>query len=91
MSGAKRNLLSAPVMGIVGATKYYGPVEALKAVNLNIRRGQVQAIVGENGAGKSTLIGIAAGAVQPDFAIIRISGKEIKRPNAKKLHRAGGR
>ena len=89
MSGAKRNLLSAPVMGIVGATKYYGPVEALKAVNLNIRRGQVQAVVGENGAGKSTLIGIAAGAVQPDFAIIRISGKEIKRPNAKKLHRAG--
>ncbi len=89
MSGAKRNLLSAPVMGIVGATKYYGPVEALKAVNLNIRRSQVQAVVGENGAGKSTLIGIAAGAVQPDFAIIRISGKEIKRPNAKKLHRAG--
>jgi ribose transport system ATP-binding protein len=89
MSGAKRNLLSAPVMGIVGATKYYGPVEALKAVNLNIRRGQVQAVVGENGAGKSTLIGIAAGAVQADFAIIRIAGKEIKRPNAKKLHRAG--
>ena len=89
MSGAKRNLLSAPVMGIVGATKYYGPVEALKAVNLNIRRGQVQAVVGENGAGKSTLIGIAAGAVQADFAVIRIAGKEIKRPNAKKLHRAG--
>src|SRR3974377_1094372 len=89
MSGAKRNLLSAPVMGIVGATKYYGPVEALKAVNLNIRRGQVKAVVGENGAGKSTLIGVAAGAVQPDYAIIRISGKEIKRPNAKKLRRAG--
>jgi ribose transport system ATP-binding protein len=89
MSGAKRNLLSAPIMGLVGATKYYGPVEALKAVNLNIRRGQVQAVVGENGAGKSTLIGVAAGAVQPDYAIIRIAGKEIKRPNAKKLRRAG--
>jgi ribose transport system ATP-binding protein len=76
-------------MGIVGATKYYGPVEALKAVNLNIRRGQVHAVVGENGAGKSTLIGIATGAVPPDFALIRVSGKEIKRPNAKKLHRAG--
>ena len=76
-------------MGIVGATKYYGPVEALKAVNLTIRRGQVHAVVGENGAGKSTLIGIATGAVPPDFAVIRVAGKEIKRPNAKKLHRAG--
>jgi ribose transport system ATP-binding protein len=89
MSGAKRNLLNAPVMGLVGATKYYGPVEALKAVSINFRRGQVHAVVGENGAGKSTLIGIATGAVPPDFAVIRVSGKEIKRPNAKKLHRAG--
>jgi len=89
MSAGKRNLMGAPVMGIVGATKYYGPVEALKAVSLTIRRGQVHAVVGENGAGKSTLIGIAAGAVPPDFAVIRVTGKEIKRPNAKKLHRAG--
>jgi ribose transport system ATP-binding protein len=89
MSAAKRNLMGAPVMGIVGATKYYGPVEALKAVSLNFRRGEVHAIVGENGAGKSTLIGIATGAIPPDFAVIRVSGKEIKRPNAKKLHRAG--
>ena len=63
MKAAKRNLLGAPVMGIVGATKYYGPVQALKGVNLTIRRGQVHAVVGENGAGKSTLIGIAAGVV----------------------------
>ena len=89
MSGGKKNLLGAPIMGIVGATKYYGPVEALKAVSLTIRRGQVHAVVGENGAGKSTLIGIAAGAVPPDFAVLRVAGKEIKRPNARKLHRAG--
>jgi ribose transport system ATP-binding protein len=89
MSANRRNLLGAPVMGIVGATKYYGPVEALKAVSVTIRRGQVHAVVGENGAGKSTLIGIAAGAVPPDFAVLRVAGKEIKRPNARKLHRAG--
>jgi ribose transport system ATP-binding protein len=89
MTPARRNLLGAPIMGIVGATKYYGPVEALKAVSVTIRRGQVHAVVGENGAGKSTLIGIAAGAVPPDFAVLRVAGKEIKRPNARKLHRAG--
>jgi ribose transport system ATP-binding protein len=89
MKAARKNLLGAPIMGIVGATKYYGPVQALKGVNLTIRRGQVHAVVGENGAGKSTLIGIAAGAVTPDFAVLRVAGKEIKRPNARKLHRAG--
>jgi ribose transport system ATP-binding protein len=89
MSTGTRNLMGAPVMGIVGATKYYGPVQALRAVSLNIRRGQVHAVVGENGAGKSTLIGIASGAVRPDFAVIRVAGKEIKRPTARKLHRAG--
>jgi len=89
MTPGKRNLMGAPVMGIVAATKYYGPVQALKAVSLSIRRGQVHAVVGENGAGKSTLIGIAAGAVRPDFAVLRVAGREIKRPNARKLHRAG--
>ena len=77
---AGRNLLGAPVMGIVGATKYYGPVEALKAVNLTIRRGQVHAVVGENGAGKSTLIGIATGAVPPDFAVIRVAARKSRDP-----------
>ena len=89
MKPPKKNLMGAPVMGIVGATKYYGPVQALKTVNVSIRRGQVHAVVGENGAGKSTLIGIAAGVVRPDFAVLRVAGKEIKRPNGKKMHRAG--
>ena len=88
MSAAK-NLMSAPVLGIVGATKSYGPVDALRAVNLNVRRGEVHAIVGENGAGKSTLIGIVAGTIPPDFVIVRVGGKEVKKPNAKKLRRAG--
>ena len=86
---APKQFMAAPVMGIVGATKYYGPVEALKAVSLNVKRGEIHAIVGENGAGKSTLIGIAAGAIPPDFAVVRMVGKEVKRPNAKRLRKVG--
>ncbi len=86
---APKQFMAAPVMGIVGATKFYGPVEALKAVNLNVKRGEIHAIVGENGAGKSTLIGIAAGTIPPDFAVVRMVGKEVKRPNAKKLRKVG--
>ena len=46
--------------------KSFGPVQALKGVDVLIMPGEVHAIVGENGAGKSTLIGIAAGVLHAD-------------------------
>ena len=51
----------APVMALTRVRKSFGPVEALKGVDLVIVPGEVHAIVGENGAGKSTLIGIEIG------------------------------
>jgi len=79
----------SPAIELIAINKSFGTVHANKDVSLSVERGTIHGIVGENGAGKSTLIGIAAGAVPPDFAVIRVAGKEIKRPNAKKLHRAG--
>lgn len=58
-------------------TKQYPGVKALDRVSLQVRKGEVHAIVGENGAGKSTLIKVLAGVIQPDLGKIRIEGKEI--------------
>ena len=44
-----------------GITKIYGPTQALKGVDFDIRRGAVTALFGENGAGKSTLMKILSG------------------------------
>ena len=69
-----------PVMTLAGMRKSFGPVQALKGVDVLIMPGEVHAIVGENGAGKSTLIGIAAGVLHADAGAIYYGGKHIGGP-----------
>ena len=59
-------------------SKYYPGVTALNHVSLEIRKGEVHALVGENGAGKSTLIKTCSGAIQPSEGEIVINGKTFK-------------
>jgi rhamnose transport system ATP-binding protein len=58
-------------------TKAYAGVQALADASLELRAGEVHALVGENGAGKSTLIKILTGAVQPDSGEIVLNGKTL--------------
>jgi ribose transport system ATP-binding protein len=67
-----------PIMTLAGLRKSFGPVQALKGVDVLIMPGEVHAIVGENGAGKSTLIGIAAGVLQADAGAIYYDGKYVE-------------
>lgn len=59
--------------------KEYPGVVALKDVTLQLRKGEILALIGENGAGKSTLIKTCSGAVVPTSGKIRINGKEFDR------------
>jgi ABC-2 type transport system ATP-binding protein len=56
---------------------YASGFEALKDVNLEIRRGEIFALLGPNGAGKTTLISIICGIVNPSSGTIRVDGKDI--------------
>ena len=56
--------------------KRYGHVEALKGVDLGLKKGEVLGLVGDNAAGKSTLIKVLSGAINMDSGRIFIEGKE---------------
>jgi len=62
------------VLRMEGVSKRYGATRALEGVGLELRRGEVHALLGENGAGKSTLVKILSGAVKPDGGRMAIEG-----------------
>jgi ribose transport system ATP-binding protein len=72
-------LVAEPAMVLRGISKNYDGVAALTDVTLEIRQGEVHALLGENGAGKSTLMGVASGAVSPDAGTITGHGSLIDR------------
>lgn len=58
-------------------TKHFGGVKALTDVSLEVRQGEIHALVGENGAGKSTLMKVLSGAYQKDSGDIFIDGQLV--------------
>ena len=68
--------MSEPILSIRGLRKQYGTgVEALKSVDLDIRKGEIFALLGPNGAGKTTLINIICGIVTATEGEVLVDGK----------------
>jgi ribose transport system ATP-binding protein len=68
---------AVPLFEATGLSKTFGIVEVLKDININVRAGEVHAIIGENGAGKSTLMKIIAGNLAPTRGEMRIDGEAV--------------
>ena len=56
---------------------YYGGLHALKGVNMEVKKGEIVAIIGRNGAGKTTLLNALSGLVKVKEGSIRFRGQEI--------------
>jgi simple sugar transport system ATP-binding protein len=66
------------VLRVEGVAKRFGPVTALRNVDLRLERGEVLGLLGDNGAGKSTLIKILSGYYKPDAGQIYIDGEPVE-------------
>jgi len=66
------------IISVTNLSKTYASgLQALRNINLDIRRGEIFALLGPNGAGKTTLIGIICGIVNPSEGSIRVDGHDI--------------
>ncbi|WP_435796586.1 ATP-binding cassette domain-containing protein [Kitasatospora indigofera] len=70
-------MAAEPVLALRGVSKRFGAVQALTDVELEVRPGEVVALVGDNGAGKSTLVKTIAGVNQPDEGVIEWEGRAV--------------
>jgi len=72
--------MQQPILQVSGLSKTYASgFQALKNIDLTIKRGEIFALLGPNGAGKTTLIGIVCGIVNPTAGTVAVDGHDIIR------------
>ncbi|WP_418277738.1 ATP-binding cassette domain-containing protein [Isoptericola jiangsuensis] len=72
--GARKD---TPLLALREVSKYFGAVEAMVGVDLEVHAHEVVALVGDNGAGKSTLAKVVAGVLAPDAGQVEIEGRGV--------------
>ena len=77
------------VLDIQGLTSHYGRIQALHGIDLQVRQGQLVALVGANGAGKTTLLRAISGVQPISAGSIAFAGQDVSRMSADKRVRAG--
>ena len=77
------------ILTMNGIDKSFPGVHALDHVNLEVRKGEVHALMGENGAGKSTLMKVLTGIYSKDEGTITYEGKEVEFSNPRDAQAAG--
>ena len=82
-------MTDAPLISARGISKSFAGVEVLSDVDLDLRAGEIHALLGENGAGKSTFAKILAGVHRPTRGTLALDGRRIEVPSPLAAQRLG--
>ncbi len=77
------------VIEMLGIRKQFGDFVANDNITLQLKKGEIHALLGENGAGKSTLMNVLFGLYQPEAGTIRVHGKDVKITDPNKANALG--
>jgi branched-chain amino acid transport system ATP-binding protein len=89
VDGSPARPAGAPLLDVADIHTYYGESHVLHGVSLDVRAGEVVALLGRNGAGKTTLIRSVVGFTPPRAGAVRLEGRPIHRRPAHAIARLG--
>ena len=89
MNDAPAASTETPLIAARGISKSFAAIEVLRDVDLDLRRGEIHALLGENGAGKSTFAKILAGVHRPSRGSLALNGTPVEVPNPIAAQRLG--
>lgn len=74
-----------PLLDVGNVTAYYGDLQALFGISLQVNAGEIVTLIGANGAGKTTLLRVISGMKQPASGFVRFSGQDVSRVPAHEM------
>ncbi len=84
-----RDRAGEPLLAVQGLEVAYGAIPAVKGVDLEVRAGEIVAVIGANGAGKTTTLAAVSGLLAPRAGTIRFEGRSLAGRRADEIVRSG--
>ncbi|MFP5462658.1 MAG: ABC transporter ATP-binding protein, partial [Gammaproteobacteria bacterium] len=77
------------ILRLANIESSYGPVQAIRGVSLEVRKGDIATVLGANGAGKTTILKTISGIIDPQKGTVWFDGEEIQKKNPDWIVRRG--
>src|SRR3954471_13768246 len=81
--------MTEPLLRVEGIETFYGPIQAIRGVSLEVAPGQIVTVLGANGAGKTTVLRTVSGILDPEGGRVVFEGKDIAHMPPDRVMRMG--
>ena len=89
IGGERMSACPQPLLDVTAIETFYGPIQAIRGVSLQVAQGQIVTVLGANGAGKTTVLRTISGVLDPERGQVRVRGQEIAHMPPDRVMRLG--